>query len=49
MEPTLAEVIFWCLAGAGALIFLIILLIANTVYIPDDDPYRFCPKEDEEN
>lgn len=48
MEPTIAEIIFWCALGAVALSAFIIGAILNPNYDPKaDDPYKYCPKEEE--
>lgn len=49
MTPSIIEVIFWCVfGGIGLLVFMIGPFI-NPYYDPkNDDPYRYCPKEDEE-
>lgn len=49
MEPTIAEVIFWGVLGIGGLLTMLIAPFINPYYDPKgDDPYRYCPKEDEE-
>lgn len=49
MEPTIAEMIFWGVLGVAALAVFIIAPFINPNYDPKaDDPYRYCPKEDEE-
>jgi hypothetical protein len=49
MEPTIAEMIFWGVIGIGGLLALVIAPFLNPHYDPKgDDPYRYCPKEDEE-
>lgn len=44
------ELIFWIIVGIFCLIiFLGCVLPINDYYDPKaDDPYRYCPKEDEE-
>jgi hypothetical protein len=49
MEPTNAELIFWIIVGLVLLGFVAYGLIFNPYYDPKaNDPYRYCPKEDEE-
>lgn len=49
MEPTIAEMIFWGVLGVTALAVFVIAPFVNPHYDPKgDDPYRYCPKEDEE-
>lgn len=49
MEPTIAEVIFWSIIGIAILGLTLYGLIINPYYDPKgDDPYHYCPKEDEE-
>lgn len=49
MIPTIAEAIFWAVVGTIALATLLIAPFINPNYDPKgDDPYRYCPKEDEE-
>ena len=49
MEPTIAEMIFWGVLGVAALAVFVIAPFVNPHYDPKgDDPYRYCPKEDEE-
>ena len=47
MEPTIAELIFYCvLAAPIVLIGLAKLIGINFNYDPKaDDPYRYCPKD----
>jgi hypothetical protein len=47
MEPTTAELIFYCvLAAPVVLIGLAKLIGINFNYDPHgDDPYRYCPKD----
>jgi hypothetical protein len=49
-EPTIAELVFWLLLIAPAVLLGIAHLIGiNFDYDPKaDDPYRYCPKEEEE-
>ncbi len=48
MTPTIAEIIFWCALGGASLLVLIGGLIFNPYYDPkSNDPYRYCPKEEE--
>ena len=49
IEPTTGEVIFYCvLAMIGLAIFVAIHLPWNDKYSPKgDDPYRYCPKEED--
>ena len=48
MIPTDKEVVFWIVAAVIAwLPFLIALLPINWGKKKKDDPYRYCPKEDE--
>jgi hypothetical protein len=44
------ELIWWCIVGGLAVLFMIgAFLPWNDRYDPKgDDPYRYCPKEDEE-
>lgn len=44
------ELIFWCVCLALAVLFIVgISLPWNDRYDPKgDDPYRYCPKEEEE-
>jgi hypothetical protein len=50
MEPTIAELIFWIvLAIIGWAFIGLIHLPWNDRYDPKgDDPYRYCPKEEDE-
>lgn len=49
MTPTIVEAIFWVVVGTIALVTLLIAPFINPHYDPKgDDPYRYCPKEDEE-
>lgn len=47
MEPTTAELIFW-------IVSLIVAVIGIIVFVwpwrdpREDDPYRYCPKEEDE-
>ena len=49
-EPTIAELIFYIiLATPGVLLLLAKLIGINFNYDPKaNDPYRYCPKEEEE-
>ncbi len=48
MEPTTAEVIFWSVIGVVMLLLTLYGLIINPHYDPkSEDPYRYCPKEEE--
>ena len=49
IEPTNAEVVFWCIGAAIALTFAIFVFLPwNPEFDPkDDDPYKDCPKEEE--
>lgn len=49
IEPTQAEVIFWAvLACIGLIITILAFLPWNDKYDPKgDDPYRYCPKNEE--
>ena len=49
IEPTIGEIIFYAVLGVGGLIALIIANLPwNPHYDPKgDDPYRYCPKEEE--
>jgi hypothetical protein len=49
-EPTTAELIFYIiLAAPGVLLLLAKLIGINFDYDPKaNDPYRYCPKEEEE-
>ena len=46
MEPTTAEIIFYCVMAAPAILIGLAKLIGiNFNYDPHgDDPYRYCPK-----
>ena len=48
-EPTLFDVILACIYAVPALLVLLaIILPINLNYDPKaDDPYRYCPKEEE--
>lgn len=48
-EPTIAELVFWLVLIAPAILLGIAKLIGiNFDYNPKgDDPYRYCPKEEE--
>lgn len=49
MEPTNAELIFWIVVGLVLIGSVVYGLIVNPYYDPKgNDPYRYCPKEDEE-
>ena len=37
MEPTLFEVIFWCVLGIGGVIALLLGAVLNPNYDPDED------------
>ena len=49
MAPTIAEIVFWltiCIIGWGS---VALGALMNPEYDPKgDDPYRYCPKEDEQ-
>jgi hypothetical protein len=48
MEPTIAEIVFWGVFGIGGLLIMLIAPHINPFYDPKgDDPYRYCPKEEE--
>lgn len=48
MEPTIIETIFWSAVGIISLLTFIIAPFINPYYDPKgNDPYRYCPKEDE--
>ena len=49
IEPTTAEVVFWCvLAGIGLLVLIAASLPWNDRYDPKgDDPYRYCPRDED--
>lgn len=49
-EPTIAELVFWLVLIAPVVLLGIAHLIGiNFDYDPKaDDPYRYCPKEEEE-
>ena len=48
MEPTICEVIFWSVIGIGGLLAIALGAILNLNYDPkDDDPYRYCPREED--
>ena len=48
MTPTIAEVIFWSILGIIALGLILGSLVLNPHYDPKaNDPYRYCPKEEE--
>ena len=46
MEPTIAEIIFYCVLAAPIILLGLAKLIGiNLNFDPhDDDPYRYCPK-----
>lgn len=50
MEPTTAELIFWIVLAIISWVFIgLIHLPWNDRYDPKgDDPYRYCPKEEDE-
>ena len=50
IEPTIGEIVFYAvLAIIGLAIIIIAHLPWNDKYDPKgDDPYRYCPKEEEE-
>ena len=49
MTPTIIETIFYCVLGTGCLAFMLFAPHFNPFYNPKaDDPYRYCPKEEEE-
>ena len=50
MEPTTAELIFWIVLAIIGWVFIgLIHLPWNDRYDPKgDDPYRYCPKEEDE-
>ena len=48
MTPTIYEAIFWTIAGILSLVAIVGILTINPNYDPKgDDPYRYCPKEEE--
>ena len=49
-EPTTAELVFWIIVVVPPIAILLAKLIGiNFDYDPKaDDPYRYCPKEEEE-
>lgn len=49
IEPTTAEVIFYCvLAGIGLLVMIGAHLPWNDKFDPKgDDPYRYCPRDED--
>jgi hypothetical protein len=47
MAPTIAEVIFWTIVGIIIIGFALGAIFLNPYY-EEDDPYRYCPKEDKE-
>ena len=49
MTPTTAEFVAWCVMGGLAVLVLIALALPwNTEYKrKGNDPYRYCPKEEE--
>ena len=49
IEPTIGEVVFYAvLAGIGLLLMIVAFLPWNDKYNPKgDDPYRYCPKDEE--
>ena len=49
IEPTIGEVIFYAVLAIGGIIAMILLNLPwNPHYDPKgDDPYRYCPKEEE--
>ena len=49
IEPTIAECVFWSvLAGIGLLALILTNLPWNPHYNPKgDDPYRYCPKDED--
>lgn len=49
MEPTIAETVYAFVIGVACLLFMLIAPHINPFYDPKgDDPYRYCPKEDEQ-
>jgi hypothetical protein len=50
MEPTIAEVAFWITGAVIAIGIAVILCLPwNSEFDPKgDDPYRYCPKEEDE-
>ena len=50
MEPTISELIFWIVLAVIGLAFVgLVHLPWNDKYDPKgDDPYRYCPKEEDE-
>ena len=49
IEPTIAEIAFYCvIAIVGFAVAIIAYLPWNDRYNPKgDDPYRYCPKDEE--
>ena len=49
IEPTIGEVVFYAvLGGIGLLLLILVNLPWNDKYDPKgDDPYRYCPKDEE--
>ena len=48
MTPTITETIFWVVFGIATLAILLIAPHINPEYDPKgNDPYRYCPKEEE--
>ena len=42
------ELVFWCVAGAICFIFFALCILPiNWEYCEKDDPYKYCPKEEE--
>ena len=50
MEPTIAEIVFWLAFDVGCVLLLLAGCVINPYYDPKgDDPYRFCPKINQNN
>lgn len=49
IEPTTAEVVFYCvLAGIGLLVMIAAHLPWNDKFDPKgDDPYKYCPRDED--
>ena len=48
MTPTVAETVFYCVLGIVSLAFMLVAPHINPQYDPKgNDPYRYCPKEED--